>query len=398
MKYETFFPDNVKSALSNDPPGAWMPKIPHHCIRLHAGYPAPSLIPDKEINSAVNDLITTERDLPFHYLGSSNVERLKEKIRRRLSERGITARENELLLTSGSSQAIDLIARILLDQSAIVVVEAPTYMEALETFKNYTRHILTVPIDEHGLKVDALETVLRKRKKEKLPMPRFVYTIPSFHNPTGVTMSHERRRQLLSLASQFDFLIVEDDAYGELSFSKSPVPLKAIDTEGRVLYVGSLSKVVAPGIRVGWIAGAENFVSSCKWFKKDLDHPFMQAAIGTYLHNSNFKERIKHVKEAYRKRRDCMVAALRQSMPEWVTWDVPDGGYFVWLHAPNIDASSLLEESLNIGVSFIPGQYFFLHPHEGKEYLRLSFSYEQPERMTLGVQKLAELIRTNVNQ
>ncbi|WP_183192259.1 PLP-dependent aminotransferase family protein [Brevibacillus fluminis] len=395
VSYNHFFPTSIKNALSNDPPGAWIPKIPTDCIRLHRGYPASSLVPYDEIKSAVNTLIDNEHDLPLHYLGSAQVGLLKEKIQRRLSERGIVVKDAELLVTSGSSQALDLIARTLLDQTAVVFMEAPTYMEALETFKNYTKQVISVPIDEHGLKVDVLETLLLKRKQEQLPMPRFMYTIPSFHNPSGVTMNPERRHRLLQLASTFDFLIVEDDAYGELSFSEKPIPLKVTDPEQRVLHVGSLSKVVAPGMRIGWIAGAEKLVSACNWFKKDLDHPFAQATIGTYLQHTDLEQHITQLRNAYRSRRDVLVAALEQSMPEYVKWTIPGGGYFVWLHVPNVDTSLLLEKSLSEGVSFIPGKYFFLTPSEGKYYLRLSFSYEEPERMVEGIQKIGELITEN---
>lgn len=206
-------------------------------------------------------------------------------------------------------------------------------------------------------------------------------------------MSPERRHRLLQLASTFDFLIVEDDAYGELSFCEKPIPLKVTDPEQRVLHVGSLSKVVAPGMRIGWIAGAEKLVSACDWFKKDLGHPFAQATTGSYLQHINFEQHVTRLRSAYRSRRDILIAALKQSMPEWVKWTLPDGGYFVWLHVPNVDTSRLLEKSLSEGVSFVPGKYFFLNPSEGKDYLRLSFSYEEPERMVEGIQKLGELIR-----
>lgn len=391
MNYEHFLPNSVKESLANDPPGAWMPTIPSDCIRLSVGYPAPSLVPIDDIKSAVDLMIREEHSLPFQYIGSKQVELLRQYVTKRLAERDITVKDNELLITSGSSQAIDLIARTLLDRSAAVAVEAPTYMEALETFKNYTTKVLSVPIDNDGLKTDVLEAMLVDRKKRNLVIPRFLYTIPSFHNPTGVTMTPFRRHRLLELASEFDFLIVEDDAYGELSFAESPIPLKTIDLEERVLYLGSLSKVVAPGMRIGWIAGPNVLVSACQWFKKDLNHPFTQAVMGTYLHNNNFKDHLTQLREVYRGRRDIMIKALEQFMPEWVTWNIPDGGYFVWLHIPNVDTSLLLSQALSQGVSYIPGKYFFLGSNKEREYLRLSFSYEDPERMVKGIQKLGKL-------
>lgn len=400
MKYEHFLPNSVKESLANEPPGAWMVNLPSDCIRLSKGYPAPSLVPIDDIKSAVDRLINEERSLPFQYQGSKYIEILRQHFIKRLGEREISVKDNELLVTSGSSQAIDLIARIFLDSSAVIAVEGPTYMEALETLKNYTSNIISVPLDKDGLKTEALEALLLDRKKRNLAMPRFLYTIPSYHNPTGVTMSPTRRQRLLELASEFDFLIVEDDAYGELSFAEAPIPLKAIDSEERVLYLGSLSKIVSPGMRIGWIAGPAELISAFKWFKKDINHAFTQAIMGAYLHNMNFNEHLRHLREEYKGRRDIIIKALEQFMPESVTWVIPDGGYFVWVHVPNVDTSLLLGQALKEGVSYLPSEYFFLDSHKEKEFLRLSFSHEDPEHMIKGIQALGKLItpRTKINE
>jgi 2-aminoadipate transaminase len=392
MNYESLFPTNVKSALMNDPPGAWMPQLPEPCIRLSAGYPAPELVPSEQVKSAVNRLIHEESDLPLHYLGSPRLDVLRAQLQERLKHRGIDIRERELLVTSGGCQAIDLIAKVLLDHTCVVAVEAPTYMEALEIFRNYTNQIVSIPMDELGLQTDVLETMLMERRDAGLPMPRFLYTIPSFHNPTGTTLPTERRLKLLKLAEAFDFLIVEDDAYGELSFAHAPVPLKAMDRSRRVVYVGSLSKVVAPGLRVGWIAGPQPLVHACSWFKKDLDHPFAQATMAVYLQDVDFAKRVEALRAAYRKRRDTMVRALDTYMPAFVSWHVPQGGFFVWLHIPEIDTTKLLNKSLDRGVSFVPGQYFFANQADGRHFLRLSFSYVDEEQMVKGVQTLGQLL------
>ena len=247
-------------------------------------------------------------------------------------------------------------------------------------------------MDEFGIRTDILETMLAERKHSGLAMPRFLYTIPSFHNPTGITMSYDRRRRLIVLAAEYDFLIVEDDAYGELSFSEKPVPLKAMDSDERVLHVGSISKIVAPGMRIGWIAGPETLITAISWFKKDLDHPFAHAAIAAYLQNIDFEERIELLRDTYRSKRDTMVQALEQYMPEWVTWHVPNGGFFVWLHISQVDTAKLLKQALSRGVSYIPGKYFYVNQQNGLEFLRLSFSYVESEQMIEGVQKLGKLL------
>ncbi|KMY54024.1 aminotransferase [Bacillus sp. FJAT-27231] len=392
MNDQSLFPKATKAALKNNPPGAWMPALPKGCIRLSSGYPAPELIPSEQIKAAVDKLIQEEHDLPLHYLGSPRIKSLQRQIQRRLEERGISVREGELLITSGGCQAIDLIARTLLDEETAIAVESPSYMEALEIFQNYTNQIISVPVDERGLQTNTLETILAERKRDGLTLPRFLYTIPSFHNPTGTTMTPERRSHLLELSIKFDFLIVEDDAYGELAFLDSPTPIKASDSAGRVLHIGSLSKVVAPGMRIGWVVGDRELVSAFAWFKKDLDHPFAQATMAAYLENVEFEQRLTLLREEYQTKRDAMIQALEQFLPSSVTWHVPEGGYFVWVKIPDIETSCLLEKALVEGVSYIPGKYFFLNQKDGREFLRLSFSYSQKEEIIQGIQKLGKLL------
>ncbi|WP_442600302.1 aminotransferase-like domain-containing protein [Neobacillus sp. D3-1R] len=395
MNLESFFSEKISSALKNDPPGAWMPNLPAGCIRLSSGHPDPEVVPATELKKAVATLIEEEKDLPLHYTGSPRIEGLKKLILKRLSERGMMINETELIITSGACQAIDLIARIFLDSDAVVAVESPTYMEALEVFQNYTKQIISVPVDERGLLTEQLEALLVERKRDGLAIPRFLYTIPTFQNPTGTTMTKERRKHLLQLAAEFDFLIVEDDAYGELSFSEPSVPLKAMDSSGRVLHVGSLSKVVAPGMRIGWVAGASEFIHALSWFKKDLDHPFAQSSMAAYLENLDFEKQLDSLRDIYRRKCTAMVRSLAEFLPDSVTWYVPDGGYFVWVKIPGVDTSELLTQALEQGVSFIPGKYFFLEPEDGAEYLRLSFSYANEEQIEKGIRRLGQLVSVN---
>jgi 2-aminoadipate transaminase len=392
VKVEAFFPENIKVALKNEPPGAWMPVLPEGCIRLSSGYPDSSLVPTKEIKAAVARLLDEEQDLPLHYLGSPRMDKLKELIQTRMKERSMPVAADELMITAGACQAIDLIARIFLDEQAVVVVEAPTYMEALEIFQNYTNQIISIPIDEEGLQTEQLEVILQERKDTGLPLPKLLYTIPTFHNPTGTTLSLERRKHLIALSVEYDFIILEDDAYGELAFDENPVSLKAIDKDGRVLYVGSLSKVVAPGMRVGWIAGGSEFISALNWFKKDLDHPFAQSTMAVYLETINLDERLVQLKEVYRNKCKTLIGALEKHLPETVTWYVPKGGYFVWVKIPGVDTSTLLTLALAEGVSFIPGKFFYQDDQNGTEYLRLSYSFATESDIVDGVKKLGRII------
>ncbi|NRD77828.1 PLP-dependent aminotransferase family protein [Bacillus sp. BRMEA1] len=395
MKGESFFSEKIKAALESDPPGSWIPNLPDKCIRLSSGYPDPMLVPVNELKSAVNRLLNEEQDLPLHYSGSPRMGKLQEQIRERLLVRGIAVSGEELLITAGACQAIDLVARIFLDDETVIALESPTYMEALEIFKNYTQHFICIPVDEDGLQTARLEEILEERKQKGLTLPKLLYTIPTFQNPTGVTMSTERRQHVLELAAKYNFLIIEDDAYGELVFEKSPLSLKAMDQEGRVLHIGSLSKVVAPGMRIGWIAGKGEWITALAWFKKDLDHPFAQAAMSVFLETTNFDERLKILKNTYQEKCKVMLSALEQHLPESVSWYVPKGGYFIWIKIPGADTSQLLTQALSAGVSFIPGKYFFLDQNEGTEFLRLSFSYSDKKDMIKGIELLGKVIETN---
>lgn len=393
MNLDRFFPGAVRAALGYEPPGAWMPPLPPGVIRLSAGYPFPASVPAAELSQAARDLVAAEQDLPFHYLGSPTMDRLAELVSARSAARGMAVGRGELLVTAGAAQAIDLAARALLGSEDLVAVEAPTYMEALEIFRNYTPHITGYPVDGGGLQVEALAADLAERRHQGKPLPKLLYTIASFQNPTGTTLPLDRRRRLLALAEEYDFLILEDDAYGELSFDAPPIPLRALDSTGRVIYVGSLSKVVAPGLRIGWVAAAPTLVTAMALFKKDLDHPFAQAVTARYLAGIDLPARVAALQAAYRQRRDLMLATLRREMSAGVTWTEPQGGFFVWVRLPGLDTAALLPRALDAGVAYVPGKYFYFGTGEGAEYLRLSFSYLPPEEMQRGVAQLASLLQ-----
>lgn len=388
----TFFPPHVQRALSYPAPGAWFPPVKPGTIRLNAGYPFPSAVPAAELAAATQALVGKELDRPFHYLSSPAMRRLPSILAARCAERGITTAPEGMIVTAGAAQAIDLAARALLGPEDVVAVEAPTYMEALEIFRNYTPHIVGYPVDADGLSVDALEADLARRRAGGLPTPKLLYTIASFQNPTGACLSLERRHRLLALAEAYDFLILEDDAYGELAYGAVPVPLKAMDRDGRVIYAGSLSKIIAPGLRVGWAVARPELARAMWTYKKDLEHAFAQAVMAEYLGSIDLDARIGWLREQYRSRRDQMMLWLRQYMPPEVTWLEPTGGYFVWLHTPGVDTAALLPRAVEAGVAYIPGIHFFFGGVEGREHLRLSFSFLPPDQMEQGIRILGQLL------
>lgn len=395
MKPTIPYSKDIQLAFKNDPPGQWMAAYPPSAIRLNSGYPDPALVPSQEIKQATARLLDEEKDLPLHYIGSPRIPRLEKFIRQRMAKRGAGISEKELLVTSGACQAIDLVARALLDEEAVVVIESPSYMEALEIFQNYTANYISIPIDEDGLKTEELAEVLSARQAKGEALPRMLYTIPTFQNPTGTTMSLERREHLLELAEQFDFLIVEDDAYGELGFAEQPQLLKALDQRGRVIHIGSFSKVVAPGLRIGWVSGPQELIEVLGWFKKDLGHSFAQATLSAYLETIRFDSHLKNLAAVYQSKAEAMVEALKEFMPESVAWYFPKGGYFLWLRIPGTDTAELLAEAHQAGVAYVPGRYFFLEQQDGLEFLRLSFSYASKENIREGVCLLADIVKGN---
>ncbi|OIU66330.1 aminotransferase-like domain-containing protein [Rossellomorea aquimaris] len=398
MNPESFFSKDIKPALQNDPPGGWMPVIPEGCIRLSSGYPDPGLVPVEELKNSVVKLLEEEKDLPLHYIGSKKADGLKGILQNLMKERHMNIKSDELLITSGACQAIDLIARVLIDDETVVAVESPTYMEALEIFQNYTSRFMTIEIDENGLRTDRLEKELKERREKGEKLPKVLYTIPTFQNPTGTTMREERREHVMKLARDYDFLVIEDDAYGEVYFNQDTRPLKSLKrgNDPRVLYIGSLSKVVAPGLRIGWVAADKEFIEALSWFKKDLDHPFSQASVSQFLYEVDWEEHYTTLRKVYREKCSLLLSELENQMPESVSWYVPQGGYFVWLKVPGVDTSKLLEKAVEEGVSYVPGKYFFLDQEEGLAYLRLSFSYENGREISEGVKRLGRLIMAQV--
>lgn len=395
MKSKIPYSKEIQSAFKNDPPGQWMAAYPPGSIRLNSGYPDPGLVPSMDIKQAAARLLDEEQDLPLHYIGSPRIPQLEKFICRRMSDRWAPTSAEELLVTSGACQAIDLVARVLLDDEAVVAIESPAYMEALEIFQNYTDKYIAIPVDEEGLKTEELEQILSERKGKGEALPRILYTIPTFQNPTGTTLSLERRKHLLELADRFDFLIVEDDAYGELGFEESPQLLKSLDQGEGVIYIGSFSKVVAPGMRIGWVTGPKELIEVLGWFKKDLGHPFAQATMSAYLETADFDSHLKNLRAVYKTKARVMVESLEEFMPESAAWFLPNGGYFLWLRVPGVDTAELLAKAHEAGLAYVPGRFFFLDQQEGLEFLRLSFSYASEEEIREGIRLLGKVLEEN---
>lgn len=314
---------------------------------------------------------------------------LRELIAARMASRGATVDPSDVLITNGAQQGIDLVARVFIDPGDIVLTEAPTFMDALRVFRSHDAEPVGVPVDRDGLQVDTLRQMLPQLPKR----PKFLYTIPTYQNPMGVTMSEARRRALVDLAREWEFAIVEDDPYGELAFDgATPPTLKAIDPE--VIFLGTFSKVLAPGLRVGWVASSPRLQESFFNVKEGTDIHNERVMTRTVYHTAEgfLDEHVAGASAIYRSRRNAMLDALTRSMPDGVTWTHPGGGFFLWLTLPEgFDTDEMLPAATDRGIIYLPSSWFY-PDRSWVRSMRLNFSSQPEERIREAIKRLAETI------
>jgi 2-aminoadipate transaminase len=366
-------------------------------ISFAGGLPAPECFPTEEITAASERVLVERPIVALQYGPTEGYRPLRELLATRTTNLDIPVSLDQVLVTSGSQQALDLLGKLFLEPEATIVVEEPTYLGALQAWRPYQPTFATVPLDAEGMDVDALERMLAAGLR-----PRFAYLVSCFQNPTGVTLAPARRRKLIELAARYQMLIVEDDPYGELAYDgPRTTPLAAIDAElhgelRHVIYLSTLSKQLSPGMRVGWVAAPPALIGRMAHAKQgmDLHSSSMAQAVAYEACRDGLLERhIPLIRSVYRARRDAMCAALEAHMPPQVKWNKPTGGMFVWLTLPaQIDTTSLLHTSLEHYVAFVPGTTFFANGG-GQNTMRLNFSHPTSERITEGVKRLAAAIR-----
>lgn len=369
-------------------------------IPLSFGYPYSESFAIDELSAAAAASLADEGHLTLQYGGGPSAEALRQYLMGRAERRGIDRAANDMVLTAGSMQAIDLIGRTVVDRGDMLMAEAPTYFGALRIFQTWGAQIVGFPIDEHGLDTSVLATQLASWRAAGRALPKLLYTIPNFHNPGGVTMSLARRQALLKLAGEYDFLVVEDDAYGELRFSGEDIPsLKALDVDGRVIQTGTFSKIVAPGVRLGWAVGPKPLVDLLSKLNMGGGlSTFVMGILHAFCRDGDLDKRIDELRTGYRLRKEAMVASLETHMPRGITWNNPDGGFFVWIEVPaEVDMDVLAERAREDGVTYVAGTAFFTDG-QGRNCARLCFSFCDPETLDRGISRLAGLIREELGQ
>ncbi|SDR02865.1 PLP-dependent aminotransferase family protein [Actinopolyspora saharensis] len=372
-------------------------------VSLAGGMPNLAALPLDSLSEEVARLVSEQGQTALQYGSAHGVPELREQICEVMALEGISAHPDDVMVTVGSQMALDLVTRIFCDPGDVVLAEGPSYVGAMGAFATYQADVVHVAMDEHGLRPDALrqaiDEVHRQGKKIKL-----LYTIPNFHNPAGVTLAPERRPEILEICSRNGILVLEDNPYGLLGFEGQTYPsLQAQDPEN-VVYLGSFSKIFASGMRVGWVlaphAVREKLVLAAE--SATLCPPTLnQMIVSRYLSTHDWLGQIKAFREQYRERRDAMLGALEQYMPEGCEWTHPEGGFFVWFTAPEgVDAKAMLPRAVTQRVAYASGTGFY-RDQLGSRQMRLSFCYPTPERIREGVRRLAntlneemELLRT----
>ena len=369
-------------------------------ISLAGGFPDTRAFGEEAFRE-ITQKISTDAAQALQYGPTSGLEPIKDVIVDVMAAEGTPAHQEDVFVTTGAQQGLDLIAKVFLDEGDAVLCEGPTYAGALNAFAAYRPRIAHVPMDRAGIIPVAARETLTKARKQCLHV-KFVYTVPNFQNPAGVTLIRERREELLEIAREFDLVVVEDNPYGMLRFEGEPLPTLATleqEREGvvdRVVYLGTFSKIFAPGVRLGWVHAQPGILHKINVGKQGADlcsSNLSQMMISCYFQNADWRAYVGRLTSMYRERRDAMLDSLAEFMPKEVHWTHPEGGLFVWATLPTyLDATAMLPRAIARNVAYVPGEGFYAGG-AGKNHVRLNFSFVEPERIRRGIELLSEVIR-----
>jgi 2-aminoadipate transaminase len=374
-------------------------------ISFGGGLPAPDVFPVQRFEEACHKVLTEQADQALQYGATEGYTPLRELIANNMARYGIKVKAENVLITSGSQQALDLIGKLFINAGDRVLVEAPTYLGALQAFNIYGAEYVSVPSDENGLCTDQLEEPLRSG-------PKFMYVLPNFQNPAGTTLSEGRRHELVLLADRYGIPIVEDDPYGQLRYEGEHLPsLVVLDREnlrrdqgysiGNVIYLSTFSKTLAPGLRLGWIVAPPDVIGKLAQLKQGADlhtSTFTQFVAYEVARDGFLDKHVKLIRQVYRERRDVMLQALQEFFPAEVTWTHPQGGLFLWVNLPKgLDIQAVFRSALEQNVAFVPGDSFYANdPQEGSRHMRLNFSNATPELIREGIRRLAAAVKNHL--
>lgn len=371
-------------------------------VSFAGGFPSPCCFPVEKISQVLGELVLKEGAASLQYGPTEGNNELRCHLAEKMNSEGIDADSENIIVTNGSQQGLDLISKILIDPNDYVITEEPGYVGGLGAVTNYQGSVIPIPVDEQGLSTEKLEDKLGEMGEEVKKI-KFAYVVPNFQNPTGAVLSLERRRHLLQLAHKYDFIIIEDNPYGEISFNETHLPsIKSMDTEGNVIYLGSFSKIFVPGIRVGWAVAEKEFIERLIAAKQATDlcsNTLGQRLVLYFISHGLLDAHVNEAIDYYKQKRDLMLNYMEQHFPQEMYWTVPQGGFFIWVTFPDkLKAREILLKSLEEKkVAFVDGSGFFTNGG-GKNTARFSFSEASPEEIKEGISKLGELLQEERNK
>jgi 2-aminoadipate transaminase len=374
-------------------------------ISFAGGLPNPEAFPHKEIQVIVNRLLDNNYSEVLQYGTTEGYTGLREAIIERMKRHKVDLNLENIIIVAGAQQGLTALSLVTLNPGDKVAVSYPTFVGALSVFNLVEAMPIPVPLDEMGMNIDRLEEILEIQKKKNDPI-KLVYTVPTFQNPTGVTMTLERRKRLIDLARKYDFFIIEDNPYGELRYSGDYIDLiisldPPIENKGTTIYLGTFSKTISPGFRVGWVVAQKKLISKMVVAKQSLDlctNVFSQAIIAEYLHNGLMDPHKEKIKALYKHKRDLMLSNMEKHLPTGIKWTKPEGGLFLWVTLPeHIDTRELLKKAVIEKVAFVPGNTFSTDGNI-KNTMRLNFSNASDDNIVEGIKRLSNVIRKEMEQ
>ena len=375
-------------------------------ISFAGGLPAGELFPTERFAEACKKVLADNARLALQYGPTEGYQPLRETIAQNLNRYGIPASPDNVLITSGSQQALDLIAKLLINRGDQILTEAPTYLGALQAFNVFGARYVTVPIDRDGIRTDMLEEALRSG-------PKFMYLLPNFQNPGGVTMSLERRRELVQMSNRYGIPIIEDDPYGQLRFEGQHQPaLVQLDRDnmkadphyqlGNIIYLSTFSKTLAPGLRLGWIVAPPDVIGKLVQLKQSADlhtSTFNQIVAYEVARDGFIDEHVRTIRRVYSERRDVMLKTMDEFFPKSVEYTRPQGGLFLWVTLPEgMDCDRLFKAAVDQNVAFVPGYCFYPEEADGYRNFRLNFSASNPDQIREGIRRLSVAIKLQMEE
>lgn len=370
-------------------------------ISFAGGLPNPKAFPTEETREIINDLLDDTGDKILQYGSTEGVNDLRDELANMMTDRGMPVERDNIVITAGSQQGLELLSKVLLDPGDTIIVGSPSYLGATGAFRAFEANMETVRVEEDGMDMEMLDKKVGQLVKMGRK-PKFIYVVPTFQNPSGATMSAEKRHRLIEIAEKYDILVVEDSPYSHLRYEGEPMPhLMSIDDDDRVVRFETFSKILAPGFRVAWCTGPEELIDKMVIAKQATDlctNPFGQHVAWKYVSEGILDEHLEKIKELYNKKRLTMLEAMEEHFPEEAEWNRPNGGMFIWAKLPEyVNTREMFDKAVQKNVAYVVGDAFFVED-KGYNTMRINFTHSSEDEIKEGIEHLGEVIKEEIEQ